>query len=112
MAVYGPTLKAATAMINQFIPKDDVPYIVGLAEQLAVWGYLGDFTGELTSLSKATGVSLGEVVLLNLIYEVEAGCTSIVAEGTDGTIYHARTRTSLFRSFFFSSLVFVLYLAD
>lgn len=33
-------------------------------------------------------LSAGQAVLLNVIYEVEAGCTSIVAQQEDGTILH------------------------
>jgi len=36
------------------------------------------------------GVEVGEIVMMNLFYELVAQCTSIVAETPDGKIYHAR----------------------
>lgn len=34
--------------------------------------------------------SLGAVVAMNLIYSFSAACTSVVAQNTNGTIYHGR----------------------
>ncbi|ELR19388.1 ASAH1 protein [Acanthamoeba castellanii str. Neff] len=87
---YGGALEHAVEMIGQFIPKEYTSVIVGIAEEIGRMGYLGEYGGEIASVAKAANMSLGEAVLLNLIYEIEAGCTSIVAQGTDGTIYHGR----------------------
>lgn len=43
-----------------------------------------------SGISKAANVDLGLVMLLNLAYEIEGACTSIVAQDTDGNIFHAR----------------------
>ncbi|XP_064415590.1 N-acylethanolamine-hydrolyzing acid amidase isoform X2 [Latimeria chalumnae] len=48
------------------------------------------YAGEIRGLSKAFGVSLGDGVLLNLVYEVTAACTSIIAQDSKGNIYHGR----------------------
>lgn len=48
------------------------------------------FTEEMKSLSNITGLPLGEVVLYNVFYEFFTVCTSIVAQDTNGEIYHAR----------------------
>ncbi|XP_046355267.1 acid ceramidase-like [Haliotis rufescens] len=48
------------------------------------------FPGEMTGISKASGLKLGEVVLYNLFYEFFTVCTSIVAEDPTGKLFHAR----------------------
>lgn len=48
------------------------------------------FTEEMRSLSNITGLPLGEVVLYNVFYEFFTLCTSVVAQDTNGEIYHAR----------------------
>lgn len=45
---------------------------------------------EIKGIAKATGISLGEVVLYNIFYEVFTVCTSIVAEDKTGNLFHAR----------------------
>ena len=41
-------------------------------------------------VAKALNTSLGIIAIANLGYEVTAFCTSIVAQATDGSVYHAR----------------------
>jgi hypothetical protein len=91
MPYYAAAFQRVVGLIDQFIPADVAPVVVGLAEEVGRMGYLGEYGGEIASVAKAANMTLGQAVLLNLIYEVEAGCTSIVAEGVDGTIYHGRT---------------------
>jgi len=59
----------------------------------ALDGFLpSDISRELKGISQYPGVpfNLGQLVILNLIYELTAFCTSIVAQHPDGTIYHSR----------------------
>lgn len=64
----------------------------------AVTAILGDIEGafgqpwadEMRGVAKALNISLGDVVYTNLYYEFDAACTSIVAQQTNGTIYHGR----------------------
>jgi penicillin V acylase-like amidase (Ntn superfamily) len=41
-------------------------------------------------VSSSAGVTLGKLVVLNLIYDLTAGCTSIVAQTSAGRMLHAR----------------------
>ncbi len=50
-------------------------------------GYLQD---EMKGVAKALNTSLGIIAIANLGYEVTAFCTSIVAQATDGSVFHAR----------------------
>lgn len=45
---------------------------------------------ELRGIANATGIDLGRLFLFNIAYELEGGCTSIVAQDTAGSMYHAR----------------------
>lgn len=52
--------------------------------------FLDIAVAEMTGISKASGIPLGEIYLYNLFYEFNAFCTSIISENVDGQIYHAR----------------------
>lgn len=45
---------------------------------------------EIRGISAATGIDLGLIVLYNIAYEIEGGCTSIVAQDTKGNLIHGR----------------------
>ncbi|KAG7329240.1 hypothetical protein KOW79_007414 [Hemibagrus wyckioides] len=48
------------------------------------------FNEEIKGIASVSDVSLGEVVLFNIFYEVFTVCTSVVAEDLNGNIYHVR----------------------
>jgi len=48
------------------------------------------FGDEMKGIAKAANMSLSDVVLFNIFYEVFTFCTSIVAEDPNGRLYHAR----------------------
>eukprot|EP00053_Salpingoeca_punica_P005757 m.56378 g.56378 ORF g.56378 m.56378 type:complete len:386 (-) comp13385_c0_seq2:409-1566(-) len=48
------------------------------------------YNQEILGISQATGIDLGLLFLYNVAYELEGVCTSIVAQNTDGSVYHAR----------------------
>ncbi|XP_028658142.1 N-acylethanolamine-hydrolyzing acid amidase-like [Erpetoichthys calabaricus] len=48
------------------------------------------YAGEILGLSKIFEVNIGDIILLNLAYEITAFCTSIVAQDTKGNLYHGR----------------------
>lgn len=48
------------------------------------------YPDELRGISTAANVSLGDVVLMNLFYELNSACTSIVACNANGSVWHAR----------------------
>ena len=53
--------------------------------------YIPDpFSGELLGLARSSKLALSELVLVNLLYELTAFCTSIVAENNTGQILHGR----------------------
>jgi len=48
------------------------------------------FVGEMQGLADASGLTLGDIVFFNVIYELSAACTSIVAQDKDGYVIHGR----------------------
>src|SRR5690242_1783412 len=96
----------AIELISQFIPDVFQPAV----EEMALWAlpHLGDYAEEIRAGSVVTGIPLGtssvarifrksierfnvgKATLLNIIYEVQAGCTSIVAQDSNGKIWHGR----------------------
>lgn len=48
------------------------------------------YLAELEGIAKSTEIALGEITLYNIFYEVFTFCTSIIAEGADGQLYHGR----------------------
>jgi len=85
---YNSSLHEAINLIGQFIPAlfDPVAYEIA---RLAL-PHLGDYQYELQQASIISGIRIEVVVLLNIIYEVEAGCTSIITQDLQGRIIHAR----------------------
>ncbi|PAA88636.1 hypothetical protein BOX15_Mlig023434g2 [Macrostomum lignano] len=49
-----------------------------------------DYGAELLGISKTVNASLGDIVLLNLIYDVTAFCTGIIANDRNGGLWHGR----------------------
>eukprot|EP01125_Pyxidicula_operculata_P010616 TRINITY_DN3496_c0_g3_i1.p1 TRINITY_DN3496_c0_g3~~TRINITY_DN3496_c0_g3_i1.p1 ORF type:complete len:364 (-),score=46.86 TRINITY_DN3496_c0_g3_i1:59-1102(-) len=85
---YNETVHKALQLISVFVPGWLEPEVEEAA--LLALPYLGDYAQEIESCSKAFSIPLGDAVLLNLIYEVEAGCTSITTENSDKEMLHAR----------------------
>lgn len=49
-----------------------------------------DYGQEIASNAPKMGIPVGAAVLLNIFYEIEAGCTSIVSQDKQGNIIHGR----------------------
>lgn len=48
------------------------------------------FGDEIKGIADASGIDLGDVVFYNIFYEIFTICTSIVAQDSQGKMYHAR----------------------
>jgi hypothetical protein len=113
---FPPTSRATAGIVNLDLPPDQrwieplQPFISTFNEILSVLdkllpattpkldalgtliaGFLGQpYQDEMKGVAKALNTSLGIIAIANLGYEVTAFCTSIVAQATDGSVYHAR----------------------
>ena len=48
------------------------------------------YRDELTGISKMTDIDIGSLFVMNVMYELFGACTSIVARGENGTMWHGR----------------------
>uniref|UniRef100_A0A3Q0RNR8 N-acylethanolamine-hydrolyzing acid amidase n=1 Tax=Amphilophus citrinellus TaxID=61819 RepID=A0A3Q0RNR8_AMPCI len=81
--------KAAAEVIDSTVPKwlhHAVTPIVMALEKYVPQPYAGEIRG----LASHLGGTLSDVILLNFAYEVSAFCTSIIAQGKNGHVYHGR----------------------
>ena len=85
-AKYSPQI---VADIRQKIP----PFVIPLAEKLALYmdeHFPEPFPGEMRGVSKGLNLSLADTIMLNILYDLSAFCTSIVAQDQHGNVFHGR----------------------
>ncbi|KAM9859076.1 N-acylethanolamine-hydrolyzing acid amidase-like [Aulostomus maculatus] len=81
--------KAAAEIIDSTVPKwvhCAVKPIVNALEKYIPQPYAGEIRG----LASHLDGSLSDVIILNFAYEISAFCTSIVAQDSNGHMYHGR----------------------
>lgn len=69
------------------------PFAIPLAEKLAVVidkHFPAEYNKEMMGISKGLNLSFSDTILLNILYDVTAFCTSIVAQDKDGSVFHGR----------------------
>eukprot|EP01111_Echinosteliopsis_oligospora_P006314 TRINITY_DN20397_c0_g1_i1.p1 TRINITY_DN20397_c0_g1~~TRINITY_DN20397_c0_g1_i1.p1 ORF type:complete len:459 (-),score=104.22 TRINITY_DN20397_c0_g1_i1:23-1399(-) len=72
--------------LSPFIEKLISGFMAGVTHMGVVY-----YGKELKGISKYTGISLGKLVLMQLVYEASACCTSIVTTSSGGVPVHIRT---------------------
>ncbi len=85
-AAYVPFLRT---LLEQKIPSAVLP----LAEKVALYldtVFDEPYPGEMKGFAEAVNLSLPDVILANMYYDLTAYCTSIVAQDEQGDIFHAR----------------------
>uniref|UniRef100_A0A667Y9I9 N-acylethanolamine-hydrolyzing acid amidase n=1 Tax=Myripristis murdjan TaxID=586833 RepID=A0A667Y9I9_9TELE len=81
--------KAAADVIDTTVPKwvhHALAPVVAAMEKYIPQPYAGEIRG----MASHFGASLADVIILNFAYEISAFCTSIVAQDTNGHVYHGR----------------------
>ncbi|KXJ28721.1 N-acylethanolamine-hydrolyzing acid amidase [Exaiptasia diaphana] len=69
------------------------PKVFPLLEQLALFAdnhFPAPYPDEMRGYAKGFNISLADMILCNILYDLTAYCTSIVAQDKDGNVYHAR----------------------
>ena len=85
-AEYFPELIPA---LKQYIPAEVLPLLAIFGD--AVDTYLPEpYAAEILGIGQRSKLGVGDVAVLNILYDLLAGCTSIVAEDDKGHIYHGR----------------------
>ncbi|XP_034028139.1 N-acylethanolamine-hydrolyzing acid amidase-like isoform X1 [Thalassophryne amazonica] len=81
--------KAAADVIDTTVPKwvhhAIKPVVMALEKYIPQ-----PYAGEIRGMASQFGGSLSDVIILNFAYEISAFCTSIVAQDTNGHVYHGR----------------------
>jgi len=103
---YGPQCRSTIKTLKDYIPSFVRPEVVEVANTIGddLETYLGEHGLEIEGIAKGAGMPVGEVVIMNLFYELTALCTSIVAQKEDGHILHARNLDFGFGDSFTSQL--------
>ncbi|XP_060564846.1 N-acylethanolamine-hydrolyzing acid amidase-like [Ruditapes philippinarum] len=82
-------IKDIQSIVTSVIPKDILPYIELIATDIDY--YLPKpYAGEMRGFAKVLNISVGDIVMTNLIYDVSAFCTSIISQDDKGQIWHSR----------------------
>jgi len=88
-----PTYMAAAqflyGVVVSLLPDGGV-YLNDIGSFLNDYYYPSDYGQEIQGCAKGLGIPYGWLALFNIGYEVSDACTSIVAQTTEGKIYHAR----------------------
>ncbi|KAI1705710.1 linear amide c-N hydrolase, choloylglycine hydrolase family domain-containing protein [Ditylenchus destructor] len=94
---YGPfaeDTREVIGIVKSFIRSLLGQFTVKMVEKLMTKAHAELFPSpykeEIEGIAEATGVSVGDLAMLNIFYELSRFCTSIVAEADDGRLYHAR----------------------
>ena len=96
---YAQYVPQAMAALKVKIP----PTVFPLAEKLAsvIDQHIpAPYPGEMRGVAKAWNISVADVILINLVYDLTAYCTSIVAEDSKGNIIHGRNLDYQFAEMF------------
>ncbi|KAK6047383.1 linear amide C-N hydrolase, choloylglycine hydrolase family protein [Cooperia oncophora] len=83
---------------KNYVPKQLLPAAFWIAGKLNLF-FPYEYAEEIRGIANASGLPLGLVVSMNILYDILAfdrkhilqlGCTSIVAQNANGTIFHGR----------------------
>jgi len=88
--LYKAEITSVRDILFHYLPQE----LIGMAVELAavVDYFLSDYGAEIRGVAQGCGLSTGEILLLNLAYEISDFCTSIVAKNNKGLISHARNQ--------------------
>jgi hypothetical protein len=95
--VVQPRAEGMKALLTQFIdnlsPKLNstiTRFVLSAAGLVEMKRMPAEFVAEMEGIAKATGIAVGYIWLMNMMYELTGYCTSLVAQDQDGTVYHGR----------------------
>ncbi|XP_071099644.1 N-acylethanolamine-hydrolyzing acid amidase-like [Haliotis cracherodii] len=77
------------ATIRQLVPVEVIPIAELIADDIENL-IPSPFAEELLAVADGFGMLPGDTIALNILYDLTAYCTSIVAQDEDGVIWHAR----------------------
>jgi len=75
--------------ISHYVPKQVLPLLNRVGAEIDQH-IRAPYADEIRGISNYSGIGIGEVVLVNYLYDLSAFCTSTVAQDAHGRIFHAR----------------------
>jgi N-acylethanolamine-hydrolysing acid amidase len=88
--IYGPTVYELYENIVTLLPELMVDELSEIMLNWYLKNAVEPYRSEIMYVSNCSNVPLGDVVAINLLYDMTAWCTSIVAADDDGVIFHGR----------------------
>lgn len=95
-------------ILKSFVPAELLPLVDLFGDSLDTY-MPQPYADEVRGIALETGMPLGDVALLNMLYDVTAFCTSIVIEDTKGAIYHGRNLDYQFTDFLRNTTLLVYF---
>lgn len=89
MEAYKDEVPAMLAILKKIVPADLVPLATLFGDALDTY-IPQPYADEIRGLAVVAGLPVGDAALLNVLYELTAFCTSIVARNDEGKIFHVR----------------------
>ena len=86
---YKPQITAVVDIVKARIPKLVLPVLEKMGAKLEEH-LPAPYAQEIASVAAATGQPVADIFALNMFYEINSGCTSIVAAQENGTLVHGR----------------------
>ena len=95
-------------ILKSFVPAELLPLVDLFGDSLDTY-MPQPYADEVRGIALQTGMPLGDVALLNMLYDVTAFCTSIIIEDTKGAIYHGRNLDYGFTEFLRNATLLVYF---
>ncbi|XP_045196945.2 N-acylethanolamine-hydrolyzing acid amidase-like [Mercenaria mercenaria] len=86
---HAEVIKDVHTIVTSVIPDVLFPYIERIAAYIDYY-LQNPYAGEMRGFATALNISVGDVVMMNLVYDVSAFCTSIISQDASGQIWHSR----------------------
>lgn len=88
----GPILAMIMELVNLIPEPLRTKILANLDHNASTWvdHVPAPYGDEMRGIAAATGIDLGLIFLYNIAYELEGGCTSIVAQDSTGQLLHGR----------------------
>ena len=96
---FGYEMKALLNTVNELVPSSVAKLMKLVSGEFIEKVFPHPYGAELVGIAQSLGIPPADLLVANLVYEITAynhsgarliGCTSIVAQAENGTIYHAR----------------------
>jgi acid ceramidase len=96
MKPFAPGMKALVESFLEFLPATGIvngtlfKTLLAAVARKEMPRMPAEFVSEMKGIALATGVSIGYILVINMMYEITGACTSVVAQDAQGQVWHGR----------------------